>query len=228
HNFTYWVKLAAENVMQNLFKQNAEGKWELQRENVRLLKEVGIIRFLKMSVLDWELAHALELEIPDELLRYTEGIQDIYQSGKSTFEAGKQLYQEISTLDTELPLPRSLGQLQEIATHTIINQFTLHEMVKKRQKVLALTYKQLADRYQEYGQDLNEKLQQDEALRMTDGERMKAHQIAQNYLQQSVELKAHAEQLMELHALPHDPMHKKEIVELYRTYRQVEQQFAHE
>ena len=227
-NFKYWVKLAAENIMQNLFKKNAEGKWKLQRENVRLLQEVGVVRFLKMSVLDWELARSLELEIPDEILTYAEGLRDVYQSGKSTFEAGKELYREVSTLDTELPLPTSLAQLEEIGTNMVINQLTLQEMVKKRQKVLALTYRQLAERYQDYGQDLNDKLRQDDVLRMTDGERIKAHHIAQHYIQQSVELKAHAEQLLELHAKPHDPKHKEEVLALYRTYHQVKAQFDHE
>lgn len=197
-NFKYWVKLAAENVMQNLFKKNAEGKWEIQRENVRLLKEVGVVRYLKMSVLDWELAQALELELPDEILDYADGLRAVYQSGKSTFEVGKELYQEVATLDTELPLPTSFDQLKEITVSTVTNQLTMRAMITKRQKVLALTYKQLAERYEQYADDLNDKLRADDVLRMTDGERLKAHHIAQNYLQQSLQLKAHAERLLDM------------------------------
>ena len=221
-NFKYWVKLAAENIMQELFKKNAKGKWELQEENVRLLKEVGIVRYLKMASTDWELAKALELEVPDEILSYASGLQAVYQSGKSTYEAGKELYREVSTLDTELPLPTSFNQLKEIGTNMVANQVTMQAMVKKRQKVLALTYKQLAERYQEYGQDLNDKLQQDDVLKMTDGERLKAHQIAQQYLQESVRMKEHAEQLLDMHRRPHDIQHKEEMIELYTTYRRIQ------
>ena len=227
-NFKYWVKLAAESIMQELFKKNAEGKWELQRENVRLLKEVGIVRYLKMSVLDWELAQALELELPDEILDYAEGLRAVYQSGKSTFEAGKELYQEVSTLDTELPLPTSFDQLKEITVSTVTNQLTMREMVKKRQKVLALTYKELAERYEQYAEDLNDKLRQDDALRMTDGERLKAHHIAQNYLQQSLDLKAHAERLLDMHRQPHDMQHREEVLRLYATYRKTQKLVSNE
>ena len=223
-NFKYWIKLAAENVMQNLFKKNAEGKWELQRSNVEQLKEVGIIRFLKMSVLDWELATALELEVPDAIMDYSETLKGIYTSGKSTFEAGKELYQEVSALDTELALPTSLDQLKEIGGNLLLSQMTMQEMVKKRQKVLALAYQELADRYQEYAEDLNDKLLEDNVLKMTDGERLKAHDIVQSYLQQSIQLKAHAEELLDMHQRPHDQRHKEEMLEIYTTYQRVKSQ----
>lgn len=195
-NFKYWVKLAAENIMQSLFKKNAEGKYELQREKIALLKQVGMIRFLKMSAIDWEIMQSITLEVPDEVLGYARTLQDIYQSGTATFQAGRELYRELSTLNTELNIPAQLSQLKSLSKDIANNKLTVVEMVSKRKQLLALTYRQLAVRYQQYGEDLNRQLKQEETLRMTDTERIKALRIASDYLHESLRLQAKAEQLM--------------------------------
>lgn len=55
-----------------------------------------------MSVMDWEIMQTLALEVPDEILSYAQALQDVYESGKATFQAGKELYQQVNMLDTEL------------------------------------------------------------------------------------------------------------------------------
>ena len=196
HNFKYWVKLAAENIMQSLFRKNAEGKYELQREKVELLKQVGIIRFLKMCATDWEVMQSFTLEVPDEVLDYARTLQDIYRSGTATFQAGKELYREIQLLDTELNIPAQLDQLRSLSKDIATNKLTIAEMVSKRRQLLALTYRQLATRYQQYGDDLNRQLKQEQQLKLSDAERIKALQIAGDYLDESLCLKAKAEALM--------------------------------
>lgn len=195
-NFQYWVKMAAESVLQNLFQKNAEGKYELQREKIELLKQVGMIRFLKMCIMDWEIMQSFTLEVPDEILSYAQTLQDVYESGKATFQAGKALYQQVNMLDTELNIPAQWEQLKALSTDIATNRLTIAEMVNKRKKILALTYRELAQRYQQYGEDLNQQLKEKDQLKMNEAERIKALQIANAYFDQSFRLQAKAEALL--------------------------------
>ncbi len=195
-NFKYWVKLGAENIFQHIFKKNAEGKWELQREQLALLQQVGVVKYLKMTLMDWELAQSFALAFPDEVLSYAEALQDVYHASEATFTAGKALYQQITQLDSEWGLPTSLTELKDNALQTGLNQLTTAEMVNTRRRYLSKTYRQLAQRYEQYAQDLQEKLDKEDYFKMTEGERIQAHGIASEYLAESLRLYQHAEDLL--------------------------------
>ncbi len=224
-NFKYWVKLAAENIMQNIFKKNAEGKYELQRDKIELLKQVGIVRFLKMSAMDWEMMQSFTLEVPDEVLDYAHSIQDIYQSGKTTFQAGKDLYRELTTFDTELLIPDKLDQLKDLTHKIATNQLTMTEMAGRRKKVLALTYRQLAKRYQQYADDLHDKLNEENQLKMSEAERIKASQIAQEYLSESMRLAAKAEELLSSSYQASNTVEKDKYVQQYAVFKKLENMY---
>ncbi|MDF9801311.1 hypothetical protein OKW21_006620 [Catalinimonas alkaloidigena] len=224
-NFKYWVKLAAENVMQTLFKKNAEGKYELQREKIELLKQVGIIRFLKMSAMDWEIMQSLALEVPDEMLSYAHALQEIYQSGKATFHAGKDLYRQINLLDTELNIPVQYDQFQTLSTNMATNRLTLVEMANKRKKMLALAYRELAQRYRRYGEDLNQKLKDKDKLRMDDAERINTAEIANAYFHESLQLQSKAERLLSDSFINSVALMKDNYVKQKALFRRLEDYF---
>ncbi|MEK6480919.1 hypothetical protein WJR50_25480 [Catalinimonas sp. 4WD22] len=224
-NFKYWVKLAAENVMQTLFKKNAEGKYELQREKIELLKQVGIIRFLKMSAMDWEIMQSMALEVPDEILSYAHSLQEVYQSGEATFHAGIDLYRQINLLDTELNIPVQYDHFRELSTNMATNRLTLVEMANKRKKMLALTYRELAQRYRRYGENLNQKLKDKDELRMDDAERINTAEIASAYLRESLQLQSKAERLLSDSFTNSDALMKDNYVQQKALFRRLEDYF---
>lgn len=183
-------------MLHNLFKKNVQGKYELQRERIELLKQVGMIRFLKLSVMDWEIIQSFTLAVPDEMLSYAQVLQEVYESGKATFQAGKALYQQVNMLDTELNIPGQWEQLEALSFDIATNQLTIAEIVSKRRKLLALTYRELAQRYRQYGDELHQKLKEKDQLKMNDAERIKALQMTGRYLEQSISLQAKAQQLL--------------------------------
>lgn len=218
-NFTYWIKLAAENVMQNIFKKNAEGKYELQREQLRLLQQVGVVRYLKMTFIDWELAQSFGLEVPDELLSYASAVRDIYTSAQATVGAGKALYQSVTSLDTDLNIPTSFAELKDDAAAIFANKLTTQEMVNTRRKLLAKTYQQLAARYREYGEDLNLQSQRNEFMKMSDSDRVRVAEIAQEYLNESLRLQAKAEDLVKVSLTASGPQDKDVLIQYYQRYQ---------
>lgn len=194
-NWKYWIKMAAENIMQNLFKKNAEGKYELQREKVELLKQVGVVRFLKMSVMDWEVAQVLQLEVPEEILDYAQALGEVYHSADATLNAGKNLYREITTLDTDLNIPGKWNDLRQLSVDVATNKLTVAEMVNRRRKVLAGIYRQLSEQYQDDAKDLSRQIKNDQQLKMSDAERLKAQRIVQEYMNESLRLKEKSDRL---------------------------------
>ncbi len=221
-NFTYWIKLAAENVMQNIFKKNAEGKYELQREQLQLLQQVGVVRYLKMTLTDWELAQSFGLEVPDELLSYASAVRDIYTSAQATVGAGKALYQSLTALDTDLDIPTSFAELKDDAAAIFANKLTTQEMVNTRRKLLAKTYQQLAVRYRDYGEDLNHQSQRNEFMKMSDSDRIRVAEIAQEYLSESLRLQAKAEDLVKVSLSASGPQDKDVLIEYYQRYQKVD------
>ena len=218
-NFKYWVKLAAENILQNIFKENAEGKYELQREQLQLLQQVGVVRYLKMTLMDWELAQSIGLELPDEILSYASVVHDIYSSAQATVGAGKALYQSVTSLDTDLNIPTSLEELKEDAANIFANKLTTQEMVNTRRKLLAKTYQQLAARYREYGEDLNRQSKLNEFLKMSDSDRVRVSAIAQEYFNESLRLQAKSEDLVKASLVSAGPQNKDEVIQYYQLYR---------
>ncbi|MGK7393311.1 MAG: hypothetical protein ACNS62_02020, partial [Candidatus Cyclobacteriaceae bacterium M3_2C_046] len=60
----------------------------------------------------------------------------------------------------------------------------VQEMVSQRKNQLALTYKELAEKYRLEAEDLQGKLHQPDQLKMTEGERQQALQMVDQYLQE--------------------------------------------
>ena len=220
-----WVRIIAEEMINDMVEKNADGTYSIQRENLEYMKQVGIINYLKMSVLNWELVRAIELEVPKEVLDYATMVKTIYNEGKGLVDESKSLYRQLHDWDLQTAIPEDYRQWKALSEGVFENKMTLNEMALKRKKQLALTYQQLSGQYKEDAIDLKARILSDDELKMSDSERTKALQIVEEYLQEAIRLKAKADQMLQESIDPVFLDSKHKVAGIYSVYQTLQQQY---
>ena len=220
-----WVRLVAEKILSDLVKENADGTYRLQRENLALLRQVGFVQYLQMTLLDWHLARSFELAVPEQMLQYAGALKQIYEEVEDIGQQADMLYQQVTSYDPLSSLPHSLpfnpARQKEIRQNQLVQQ----EVASQRQKQLALVYKQLAQRNMEDAQDLKEKLDQPDYFKMSEAERAQAIVIVDEYLQEAYLLQAKAEKMLQSSSTIAHKNQKTQVAQFYQLYQKINQQY---
>lgn len=196
HNLKSMLRLAVEKWVNQQWKKQVAGIYGLQRDELEYQKKVGMVALLKMAALDYEHFLSLEIMVPEEVLNYAVQVRQIYRSAEESLLKGKALYTELNTLTTGMEIPRKLEQLEALEASNREAKTTSWELINQRRKILALAYLQLAERAREKGEDLRQSIQQEGHLKMSHGERLKALQLVNAYLEDHFRYKEKADELL--------------------------------
>ena len=196
HNLKAMLKLAVEKWLNEQWRKQAAGIYEIQRGDLEYRKKVGLIALLKMAKLDYEHFLSLEIMLPEQVLDYAVQVQQIYQSAEESLSKGKELFSEFNITATGLEIPREMEKMQLLEESNKKARTTSWEMINQRRKALALAYLQMADRAQLKGKDLQEAIRTEGHLKMSDGDRLKAQKIVQAYMEDYFRYKEKADLLL--------------------------------
>ena len=196
HNLKVMLKLAVEKWLNEQWRKQSAGIYEIQRGDLEYRKKVGLIALLKMAELDYEHFMSLEIMLPEQVLDYAVQVQQIYQSAEESLSKGKELFTEFNIAGTGLEIPRQMEKLQLLDESNKKARTTSWEMINQRRKALALAYLQMAERAQQKGKDLQEAIRTEGHLKMSDGDRLKAQKIVQAYMEDYFRYKEKADLLL--------------------------------
>ena len=114
----------AEKILSDLIKENADGTYRLQQENLALLKQVGVVQYLQMTLLDWHVARSLELAVPEQMLQYAGALKQIYNDVEEIGQQAEMLYQQVTAYNPlsslKQPLPFDPKRQKEIRQNQLV------------------------------------------------------------------------------------------------------------
>ncbi len=190
------LKMAVENWLNQQWEQQVQDIYQIQREDLEYQKRPGIIALLIMAGLDYEHFLSMEILLPERVLNYAARVQQIYQSTQESYIKGKELFTEFCPISTSLEIPQRMESLLILEESSKNARTSSWEMINQRRKALALAYLQMAERAREKGLDLREAIKTDGHFKMSDGDRLKAQQLVNYYMEDCFRYKEKADRLL--------------------------------
>jgi hypothetical protein len=200
-------------------KEEIENIYSLQWEVQEALKIARGIQDLKWSDLDGVTRSALGISVDPMVylpeLPETDWLRPALRSNPNPRNA-RLLYGMLTGLHAASdPLP-DLISYDALNQQTLLNQFAFTEMSAQKRIQAALSYHELAEEMIYGARELMEAVKRDRRLTMNEAERLNALKQCREVIQQSIELKLEADELLRT-ATEQPSASKKALLQAYRN-----------
>ncbi|WP_224995070.1 DUF4141 domain-containing protein [Cesiribacter sp. SM1] len=201
-------------------KEEIENIYSLQWEVQEALKIARGIQDLKWSDLDGVTRSAMGISVDPMVylpeLPETDWLRPALRAKPNPHNA-RLLYGLLTGLHAASDPVPDLVSYDALNQQTLLNQFAFTEMSAQKKMQAALSYHELAEEMIYGARELMEAVKRDRRLTMNEAERLNALKQCREVIQQSIELKLEADELLRT-ATEQPSASKKALLEAYRNH----------
>lgn len=190
--------------------------FELQEAIQIALRQVHTIHDLKWADLDPYIEQALALQETTVGSELPGPLYEILNRKEITAKDAEAFYRQLVDLDSRIPNLPNYQEYKQQSFQVLTNQFAMAEMADKKMLQIALAFNELSNQMRESATELEMALKTDQRFSMTEAERLKSLHYCQEYLQESMDLKSQADQIVQ-NMLKNQAEVKKQVIWQYNN-----------